>query len=91
MAGIVDEYLETPMENDDVFPCKGCGEVRFPIMGLYAHEVPSTILTALNYSDPRGRKSIRAWYVYTFAYLLSSVVPTIAYHAMQHLCISAGT
>lgn len=24
---IVDEYLETPMEADDAFPCKGCGEV----------------------------------------------------------------
>ena len=29
MAAIVDDYLESPMENDDVFPCKGCGEVRF--------------------------------------------------------------
>lgn len=26
-ATIVDEYLETPMEADDAFPCKGCGEV----------------------------------------------------------------
>ncbi|GFP53402.1 hypothetical protein ACSS6W_000929 [Trichoderma asperelloides] len=24
---IVDEYLETPMEADDAFPCKGCGEI----------------------------------------------------------------
>ncbi|RFU72011.1 rho gtpase activator rga [Trichoderma arundinaceum] len=26
-ATIVDEYLETPMEADDAFPCKGCGEI----------------------------------------------------------------
>ncbi|KAL6881250.1 RhoGAP domain-containing protein [Trichoderma novae-zelandiae] len=26
-AGIVDDYLETPMEADDAFPCKGCGEI----------------------------------------------------------------
>lgn len=23
----MDDYLDTPMESDDVFPCKGCGEV----------------------------------------------------------------
>lgn len=31
MASIVDDYLESPgmeQETDDVFPCKGCGEVR---------------------------------------------------------------
>ncbi|PNY26034.1 Rho-type GTPase-activating protein 4 [Tolypocladium capitatum] len=28
MATIVDEYLDSPLETDDVFPCKGCGEVR---------------------------------------------------------------
>lgn len=27
MASIVDEYLDSPMDSDDVFPCKGCGEV----------------------------------------------------------------
>ncbi|KAI9171019.1 N-chimaerin [Paramyrothecium foliicola] len=27
MAAMVDEYLDTPMDNDDVFPCKGCGEI----------------------------------------------------------------
>ncbi|KAF4513227.1 hypothetical protein G6O67_000525 [Ophiocordyceps sinensis] len=27
MATVVDEYLDTPMEADDVFPCKGCGEI----------------------------------------------------------------
>ncbi|KAM5348045.1 hypothetical protein ACJ41O_007869 [Fusarium nematophilum] len=29
MAGIVDDYLDSPMENDtdDVFPCKGCGDI----------------------------------------------------------------
>lgn len=24
---VVDEYLESPMEADDLLPCKGCGEV----------------------------------------------------------------
>ncbi|KAK5998688.1 putative Rho-type GTPase-activating protein 4 [Cladobotryum mycophilum] len=27
MAAVMDEYLETPMDSDDVFPCKGCGEI----------------------------------------------------------------
>jgi hypothetical protein len=30
MASIVEDYLESPgmeQETDDVFPCKGCGEV----------------------------------------------------------------
>ncbi|RDA84133.1 hypothetical protein CP532_0102 [Ophiocordyceps camponoti-leonardi (nom. inval.)] len=27
MATIVDEYLDNPMDTDDVFPCKGCGEI----------------------------------------------------------------
>ncbi|RTE82052.1 hypothetical protein BHE90_003430 [Fusarium euwallaceae] len=29
MAGIVEDYLDGPMDNDtdDVFPCKGCGEI----------------------------------------------------------------
>lgn len=27
MATIVDEYLDSPMDSDDVFPCKGCGEI----------------------------------------------------------------
>ncbi|KAK2590811.1 Rho-type gtpase-activating protein [Conoideocrella luteorostrata] len=27
MAAVGDEYLESPMDNDDVFPCKGCGEI----------------------------------------------------------------
>lgn len=26
----MDDYLESPMESDDVFPCKGCGEVSSP-------------------------------------------------------------
>ncbi|KAJ4300288.1 Rho-type gtpase-activating protein [Collariella sp. IMI 366227] len=26
-AAAMDEYLETPMDADDVFPCKGCGEI----------------------------------------------------------------
>lgn len=25
-AGVMDDYLDSPME-EDVFPCKGCGEV----------------------------------------------------------------
>ncbi|KID92099.1 Rho GTPase-activating protein domain protein [Metarhizium guizhouense ARSEF 977] len=27
MTAIVDEYIESPLDNDDVFPCKGCGEI----------------------------------------------------------------
>ncbi|CAH0048633.1 unnamed protein product [Clonostachys solani] len=27
MAAIIDEYLDTTMEQEDVFPCKGCGEI----------------------------------------------------------------
>ncbi|POR36225.1 Putative Rho-type GTPase-activating protein 4 [Tolypocladium paradoxum] len=27
MATIVDEYLDSPLDTDDVFPCKGCGEI----------------------------------------------------------------
>jgi hypothetical protein len=26
-AAVADEYMETAMDNDDVFPCKGCGEI----------------------------------------------------------------
>jgi hypothetical protein len=32
MAAVLDDYMDSPMDNDndtdDVFPCKGCGEVR---------------------------------------------------------------
>ncbi|KAF6825631.1 RhoGAP domain-containing protein [Colletotrichum musicola] len=27
MAAVMEDYLESPMDNDDVFPCKGCGEI----------------------------------------------------------------
>ncbi|WDK17456.1 RhoGAP domain-containing protein [Colletotrichum graminicola] len=27
MAAVMEDYLESPMEQDDVFPCKGCGEI----------------------------------------------------------------
>ncbi|KAK7447575.1 RhoGAP domain-containing protein [Colletotrichum acutatum] len=27
MTAVVEDYLESPMDNDDVFPCKGCGEI----------------------------------------------------------------
>lgn len=27
MAAVMDEYLDSPMEADDVFPCKGCGDI----------------------------------------------------------------
>jgi hypothetical protein len=27
MAAIVDEYLDGPLDTDEIFPCKGCGEV----------------------------------------------------------------
>ena len=28
MASIVEDYMDGSDNNDDVFPCKGCGEVR---------------------------------------------------------------
>ncbi|PHH64434.1 hypothetical protein CDD81_4655 [Ophiocordyceps australis] len=42
MATIVDEYLDSPLENDDIFPCKGCGEIleegkAFELSGLRWH------------------------------------------------------
>ncbi|SPO05898.1 related to GTPase-activating protein beta-chimerin [Cephalotrichum gorgonifer] len=27
MAAVLDDYLETTMDNDEIFPCKGCGEI----------------------------------------------------------------
>ncbi|TDZ51825.1 putative Rho-type GTPase-activating protein 4 [Colletotrichum trifolii] len=27
MTAVVEDYLESPMDTDDVFPCKGCGEI----------------------------------------------------------------
>ncbi|KAK2013117.1 RhoGAP domain-containing protein [Colletotrichum eremochloae] len=27
MAAVMEDYLESPMDQDDVFPCKGCGEI----------------------------------------------------------------
>jgi hypothetical protein len=27
MTAVVDDYLDSTMDNDDVFPCKGCGEI----------------------------------------------------------------
>ncbi|KAF4865725.1 putative Rho-type GTPase-activating protein 4 [Colletotrichum siamense] len=27
MAAVMEDYLESPMDADDVFPCKGCGEI----------------------------------------------------------------
>jgi hypothetical protein len=30
----MDDYLDSPMDADDVFPCKGCGEVSFSTLGL---------------------------------------------------------
>lgn len=29
MAAIVDDYIDSPADNDDVFPCKGCGDVSY--------------------------------------------------------------
>lgn len=28
MAAVLDEYMDAPLDTDDVFPCTGCGEVR---------------------------------------------------------------
>ncbi|PKS08784.1 hypothetical protein jhhlp_003393 [Lomentospora prolificans] len=27
MTSVMDEYLDSPIDNDDIFPCKGCGEI----------------------------------------------------------------
>ncbi|KDN70566.1 putative RhoGAP domain-containing protein [Colletotrichum sublineola] len=27
MAAVMEDYLESPMDQDDIFPCKGCGEI----------------------------------------------------------------
>ncbi|CRK29596.1 hypothetical protein BN1708_005018 [Verticillium longisporum] len=27
MAAVMDDYLDSPMDNEDVFPCKGCGDI----------------------------------------------------------------
>jgi len=27
MTATMDEYLDSPLESEDVFPCKGCGEI----------------------------------------------------------------
>lgn len=34
MAAVMEDYLESPMDNDDVFPCKGCGEVCWPTLAI---------------------------------------------------------
>ena len=31
MATVLDEYLDGSVDNDDVFPCKGCGDVCYSI------------------------------------------------------------
>lgn len=47
MAAIVDDYLDSPMDNDDVFPCKGCGEVRLnPRADAHDFQLAHTVLTA---------------------------------------------
>ena len=30
MAAIMDDFVDGAMDNDEVFPCKGCGEVGPP-------------------------------------------------------------
>lgn len=45
-AAIMDEYLESPLEGEENFPCKGCGEVsstfdaraRLPAYATAAHQ-----------------------------------------------------
>jgi hypothetical protein len=33
---VMDDYLDTAMEAEDVFPCKGCGEVSYSV-GLHTY------------------------------------------------------
>jgi hypothetical protein len=47
MTMIVDEYLDNQsVDNDDVFPCKGCGEVRYALGAVSPRRVPDRILTS---------------------------------------------
>lgn len=71
MAGIVEDYLESPgMDNDtdDVFPCKGCGEVCCSTRPK--EHCGISLLTGLE--DPRRRKSVRVRYVTIFSISWSS-------------------
>lgn len=56
MATIVDEYLDgQSTEGEDVFPCKGCGDVRSDPVST---GLDSTLTIAI---DTGGRKSFRTW------------------------------
>lgn len=51
MAAVMDEYLESPMDSDDVFPCKGCGEVRTSSHISVSLHYDFRMLTPLGYLD----------------------------------------
>jgi len=36
----MDDYLDSPMDADDIFPCKGCGEVGRLLHHLLKNSVP---------------------------------------------------
>lgn len=73
MTAIVDEYIESPLDNDDVFPCKGCGEVcalgpSLPPPNcsrtVSQRSVGSPILTNASCGvDSGGRQGLRVRYV----------------------------
>lgn len=45
----MDDYPETPMESDDVFPCKGCGEVSLdgiPYVLVFANTKVTNIINS---------------------------------------------
>jgi ABC-type dipeptide/oligopeptide/nickel transport system permease component len=44
MTTIVDEYLDTSTDMEDVFPCKGCGEVC--LSSFLAADVPLVLISA---------------------------------------------
>lgn len=56
----MDDYLDSPMDADDVFPCKGCGEVGFQRPWKIPRCSRSDSVTP---PDPRGRESLRTRYV----------------------------
>jgi hypothetical protein len=61
---VMDDYLDSPMDSEDVFPCKGCGEVGSDPSFLI-RSACAPILTLLPiYLDPRGGQGLRIGYAF---------------------------
>ncbi|GKT92883.1 hypothetical protein Ct61P_10733 [Colletotrichum tofieldiae] len=56
MAAVMEDYLESPMDQDDVFPCKGCGEIleegKAFELGMSVHLPPFLISPSPPFSLP---------------------------------------